>query len=100
MHLAQVNVARLLAPMDSPVVKEFIDALDPVNALADAAPGFVWRLSADDPNTLSSAGDDDDPLFVINLSTWIDYPSQHAFAYRSAHGGFVRRRLEWFERPP
>jgi len=98
MQLAQVNVGRLVAPMDAPEVQEFIDALDPVNALADAAPGFLWRLSADDPETLSSAGDADDPRFVINLSTWTDFASLHAFTYRTLHAEFLRRRLEWFER--
>jgi Domain of unknown function (DUF3291) len=48
--LAQVNIARLRAPLDSPQLTDFVAALDPVNAAADAAPGFVWRLQTEDGN--------------------------------------------------
>jgi hypothetical protein len=41
--LAQVNIMRLRASLDSPDLAPFVAALDPVNALADGAPGFVWR---------------------------------------------------------
>ena len=48
--LAQVNIARMREPLDSPLLAGFVAALDPVNALADAAPGFVWRLKTEDGN--------------------------------------------------
>ena len=45
--LAQVNIGRVLAPLDSDQLSGFVAALEPINALADAAPGFIWRLVAD-----------------------------------------------------
>ena len=51
--LAQVNIGRLRAPLDSPQLAGFVAALDPVNAAADAAPGFVWRLQTEDGNATS-----------------------------------------------
>jgi hypothetical protein len=46
-HLAQLNIGRIPAPLDSPVLAGFVDNLEPVNAIADAAPGFVWRLQTE-----------------------------------------------------
>ena len=96
-HLAQINVGRLVAPEDSPIVAEFVDALEAVNAIADRAPGFVWRhQSPKGEGHLSPAGEDD-ALFVINLSVWESYAELHDFMYRTVHNGFLRRRLQWFE---
>ena len=95
-HLAQVNVGRLVAPEGSPEVAEFINALERVNALADRAPGFVWRYRAPDGPGHLIPGGTDDPLFVINLSVWETYADLHAFTYRTAHNHFLRRRREWF----
>jgi hypothetical protein len=98
-HLAQLNVGRLRAPEGSPEVAEFIAALEPVNAIADRSPGFVWRHQSPQGEGHLSPGGEDDDLFVINLSVWETYGDLHAFVYRSAHSAFLRRRLEWFERP-
>ena len=98
-HLAQVNVGRLRAREGSPEVAEFIAALEPVNALADRSPGFVWRHEAEAGVGHLTPGGADDELFVVNLSVWESYAALHEFTYRSAHSGFLRRRLEWFERP-
>ena len=46
-HVAQVNVARVLAPLDSPALRGFVEGLEPINALADRSPGFVWRLQTE-----------------------------------------------------
>jgi Domain of unknown function (DUF3291) len=43
-HPAQINIGRLVAPIGDPQVAEVVAAPEPVNALADRAPGFVWRL--------------------------------------------------------
>jgi hypothetical protein len=98
-QLAQINVGRLRAPEDSPEVAEFVAALEGVNALADRAPGFVWRHQSPRGEGHLSPGGDDDPQFVVNLSVWESYAALHEFVYRSAHTPFLRRRLEWFERP-
>jgi hypothetical protein len=97
-HLAQVNVGRLVAPEDSPVVAEFVGALEAVNAVADRAPGFVWRHKSERGEGHLSPAGEDDALFVINLSVWESYAALHEFMYRTAHNAFLRRRLEWFER--
>lgn len=91
-----MNVGRLRGPWDSPLVHGFVAGLDAVNRLADSSPGFVWRLKADNGHPVAPAPYDDPQLFV-NVSLWRSYEDLHAFVYRSVHGGFVRRRTEWFE---
>lgn len=97
-HLAQVNVGRLRAPVDAPEIAGFVAMLDPINALADAAAGFVWRLQTEDGNATAVRPDDEDPLIAINLSVWESIESLADFVYRSAHTDVMRRRREWFER--
>lgn len=96
--LAQLNVGRLLAPVDSPLVAEFIAALDEVNALADAAPGFCWRFQTEDGNAIVERPFPDDDRMLVNLSTWESAEALGDYVYRSLHAGFLRRRREWFER--
>lgn len=96
-HLAELNVGRLRAPQGSPVVAEFFDNLDPINALADGSPGFVWRLQSDEGNATDIMVDDGDPLFIVNLSVWESVDALKAFVYRTEHRDFLRRRREWFE---
>lgn len=95
-HLAQLNIGRLIAPPDHPSVGEFIEALDPINALADASPGFVWRLQ-DESGNATNIRISDDPQLAINLSVWESIESLKAFAYRSEHVDYFKRRGEWFE---
>ena len=68
-HLAQLNVARLAAPLDSPQLADFVASLDAINKLADAAPGFVWRLQTEDGDATGMRALDDDRL-IVNLSVW------------------------------
>lgn len=98
-HLAQVNVGRLRAPVGDPRIADFVDALERINALADRAPGFVWRLQTEDGNATAIRPLDDDELFAINLSVWESIDALAEYAYRSEHAAFLRRRREWFERP-
>jgi len=96
-HLAQVNVARALAPTDSPLLADFMAALDPVNALADGAPGFVWRLATEDGNATAIRPFDDERI-LVNMSVWETVEDLAAFVYRSGHLDVMRRRREWFAR--
>ncbi len=96
-HLAQLNVGRLLAPLDTPQLAGFVAALDPINALADAAPGFVWRLQTEDGNATALRMFDDDWL-ILNMSVWESREALHAFVYDSDHVAVMRRRREWFTR--
>jgi hypothetical protein len=59
-HLAQINIARLLAPLDSPTMAEFVALLEEINALADRSPGFVWRLQSEAGNATSLRPFDDE----------------------------------------
>ena len=97
LHLAQVNIGRLRAPMDAPATKAFADALDEVNALADTAPGFVWRLQTEDGNATAVRPYDDD-MILVNMSVWTSVEALADFVYRSDHAAFLRRRREWFDR--
>jgi hypothetical protein len=94
-ELAQLNVARLRVATDAPELSGFLAALDPVYRLAEACPGFVWRLPSGHVHQPLTR-DVDGGVLVVNLSTWTSYEALHAFTYRSAHGGLVRRRAEWF----
>lgn len=96
-HLAQVNVARLTAPLDSPALAPFVDNLERVNALADASPGFVWRLQTEDGDATAIRAFDDADI-LVNMSVWESVEALGDFVYRSAHVGIMRGRAEFFVR--
>ena len=82
-HLAQCNVARLTAPIDAPEIADFVAALDPINALAESSPGFVWRLQDDSGNaTAMHAGDDE--MLIVNMSVWESLEALSDFTFRSS----------------
>jgi Domain of unknown function (DUF3291) len=97
-HLAQLNVGRLRAPIDDPLIAEFKAALDHINAVADRTPGFVWRLQTDEGNATALHPIDDDELVAINMSVWESIEALADYVYRSEHTAYLRRRREWFER--
>ncbi len=96
-HLAQLNTARLRAPLDSPLLADFVAVLEPINALADGAVGFVWRFQTDEGDATSLRPFDDDML-IVNMSVWETVDDLDAFVYRSDHRLVFARRKEWFER--
>jgi heme-degrading monooxygenase HmoA len=96
-HLAQVNIALPREPLDSPALAEFVAALEPINALADASPGFVWRLQTEEGDATGIRAFGDDRL-IVNMSVWESLPALRAFVYSSGHREVLRRRREWFER--
>lgn len=98
-HLAQLNLGRFRLPLDHPEMADFANALDRINAIADASPGFVWRLTDDDggPSSNVAVPGATDPLIASNLSVWTDLESLREFMYRTDHGSYLRRRREWFE---
>jgi len=97
MHLAQVNVGRMRGAKGDAQVAGFYAELDRINALADASPGFVWRLQGDG-NDATDLRPTPDPLFLINMSTWTDADALFAYVYRTAHTGVMAGRREWFAR--
>jgi hypothetical protein len=97
-HFAQFNIARLYQPLDHPDTAEFVANLDRINAVAEGAPGFVWRLTDDSGQSSSYVRAYDDPLMIINMSVWESPEQFQDFVYRTAHTSFLRRRREWFEK--
>lgn len=98
-YLAQLNIARMLAPIDSPVMQDFVANLDRINALAESSTGFVWRLK-DDTNNATSIKIFDDDFLIVNMSVWENADALAQFVYHSDHVEIFKRRKEWFERMP
>ena len=99
LHLAQLNIGRLVAPTSDPRVAEFMGALDAVNGLGKRMPGFVWMMEGSGgPGT----GNTDvklegDPRFVSNLTVWETAAALETFVFNTVHKRFYERRAEWFE---
>jgi hypothetical protein len=96
-HLAQLNLAKPLYPLDDPRMREFMDNLNRINELGKAAPGFVWILE-DSSGNATGIHAFDDPSILINLTVWESLATLRAFAYKTEHVVYLRRRHEWFER--
>ncbi|BFM10070.1 DUF3291 domain-containing protein [Simiduia litorea] len=96
-HLAQINIARARDAMDSETMTGFVSRLDEINALADAAPGFIWRLQTADGDATSIQAFDD-PLLIVNMSVWADRDALRAYVYKSLHVELIRDRDAWFEK--
>jgi Domain of unknown function (DUF3291) len=97
-HIAQINVATALFPLDDPRIAEFIGLLDEVNALAEQSRGFVWRLKSDSGNS-TDIRMADDPKFIVNMSVWQSVECLFDFVYRSSHRLVMAKRRQWFEAP-
>jgi len=96
-HIAQVNIGRARAPIDDPLMAGFVDRLEDINALADASPGFVWRLKTEAGDATSLQPYDDDRI-LINMSVWESPEHLKHYVYRTAHAEVMRQRKQWFER--
>ena len=96
-HLAQINIAKAVADLDSPVMADFASRLNEINALAESAKGFVWRLRSDAGDATSIRAFDD-PRVYINMSVWETPEDLKNFVYRTAHVELIRDREAWFSR--
>jgi hypothetical protein len=85
------------ANLDDPVMAGFVERLEPLNALADSSPGFVWRLQ-DEEGDATAIRVFEDERILFNLSVWRSIQDLEAYTYRSSHVEAVRGRGEWFER--
>ena len=94
-HIAQINVANALAEMDSDIMKGFVSRLDEINALADAAPGFVWRLQSEEGDS-TNIRVFENPLLLVNMSVWETVEDLKAYVYKSFHVELIRDRAAWF----
>jgi hypothetical protein len=97
MQLAQVNIARLKAPLESPLLAGFVARLDEINAVADRSPGFVWRLQGGAGNATCLRPYDDDRI-LFNLSVWEGVEALKAYVYGTSHREVLRQRGEWFSK--
>jgi hypothetical protein len=96
-ELAQINVARLIAPLDDPRIAEFVGELDSINRLAEEAPGFVWRLKSDSGNATDLVYNED-PFLIVNMSVWKSVEALREFTYATRHVEIFRKRAQWFEK--
>ncbi len=95
-ELAQINVAVFVRPQDDPANADFVNALDDVNAAAEQAPGFVWRLQ-DETGSAINFKPSGNANMIVNVSVWQDVQSLRDFAYRQTdHIAIMKRREEWF----
>lgn len=94
-ELAQLNVGLTLAKSDDPSMAGFYDNLDKINALAEASPGFVWRLQSEGGNA-TDINIFDNEMIIVNSSVWESKDALYEFVYRSAHKEFIKQRRQWF----
>lgn len=97
-QLAQANIAEMRAPLDDPAMAGFVERIEVLNALADAAPGFVWRLQAEE-GEISTVATFSGERVLFNLSVWESIEMLESYVYKSHHVQAVQKRAEWFERP-
>ena len=97
MHIAQVNIGRMKAPLDDPSMAGFVTRLDDLNALADASDGFIWRLQGDAGNNTYLRPFEDDRI-MVNMSVWASVEQLRVYTYDTAHAEVLRNRRDWFEK--
>jgi hypothetical protein len=95
-HLAQVNIAKRLAPMDDPIMQDFINNVEKINAIADEAEGFIWRMQDEDKDLGADIFQDD--TLLINMSVWESLVSLFNYTYKSGHIEVFKRKKEWFSK--
>lgn len=95
-HLAQVNVAKLRAPLDHPEMADFVAQISDINAKADEDPGFVWRLRSEGADDATSIRAFDDEMVLITLTVWRSLEALSHYVYHGAHAGIMRDRRRWF----
>ena len=96
-HIAQINVARLREPLESAANAGFVSRLEEINAIADRAPGFVWRLQTPEGDATYLRPFDDDQI-IVNMSVWESVEALEKFVWQTVHTRFYTRKHEWFEK--
>ena len=97
-HIAQVNIGRVRAPVEDPMMSRFTQRLDEINAIADRAPGFVWRLQTSAGNATYFRPYPEDDRILLNMSVWETVEALQHYVYHTVHAELLRHRHEWFER--
>lgn len=97
-HLAQVNTAKALAPLDAPIMQGFVEQLEHINQLAEASPGFIWRLQTEEGDATALKPFEDE-LIIVNLSLWDSLEALKDYVYSGEHLTVLRNKKQWFEKP-
>jgi hypothetical protein len=97
MHLAQLNIGRLVATLDDPRIADFVAQLESINQLAESSPGFIWRLQSENGNA-TDLSYNNDPLIIANMSVWQSIETLRDFTYKSGHTAVLRDRKKWFQK--
>jgi len=97
-HIAQINIGRVKAPLEDPVMAGFLSRLDEINALADRSPGFVWRLQTSEGNATYFRPYEHDDRILLNMSVWDSVEALQHYVYDTMHAELLRQRRDWFER--
>jgi hypothetical protein len=97
-HIAQLNIGRVKAPVEDPIMAGFVARLDEINALAERSPGFVWRLQTSEGNATYFRPYPEDDRILINMSVWETVESLRHYVYQTAHAELLRQRQAWFEK--
>ncbi len=100
MQLAQLNIAEAIAAIDDPIMSDFVDNTERINALAEVHPGFIWRLKGEDSDDSYSIQAFDSEYMLVNMSVWKDRESMFDYVYNSGHVEIFKRRKEWFRKMP
>jgi hypothetical protein len=98
MHLAQVNIGRMKAPLDDPSMQGFASRLAELNALADGSDGFVWRMQDGEGAGNTYLRPFDDERIIVNMSVWESIERLRAYTYSGAHADVLRQRRDWFDK--
>ena len=93
--IGQMNFATAIAPLDNPIMAEFVENLHKINSIAEASDGFIWRLM-DESGNATAIDVMTDPKSVLNVSVWRSVPDLYRFAYQSDHLHFIKNRAKWF----
>lgn len=95
MHLAQLNIAEPKFSLDKPEMADFVNNLEPINAIAEQSAGFIWRLK-DDSGDATNIKVDANPNIIVNMSVWENQASLKDFMFKTHHIDFLKRKKEWF----
>lgn len=97
-HIAQINIGRIRAPLDSATMAGFMGRLDELNAVADSSAGFVWRLQTNEGNATYFRPYPEDDRILLNMSVWETIEALRNYVYHTTHAELLRQRHEWFEK--
>jgi Domain of unknown function (DUF3291) len=95
-HLAEINIGKFRFPLTDERMAGFVNALKPINAIADKTPGFIWRLQ-DESGDATSIRPFPDDMMAVNFSVWESIEALFQYTYQSDHVKLLRERKQWFE---